>query len=134
MITAVDTNILVDILAPEKEFTEASIKALGEARDNGRVIVAPEVLAELSFCFNSPLNMEESIDEMDITMVPHTFPSIHLAGIAWMHYRRRSTNPKDRLLPDFLIGAHASTFADALITRDRGYFHTYFPKLKIITP
>ncbi len=134
MITAIDANILVDILGSPNPFTEKSIHTLDIAHVSGSVVIAPEALAELSLYFDSSQQMKELLEEMEINLVPHTFESIHLAGQAWMNYRRRSSKPKDRLLPDFLIGAHASTFADTLITRDQGYFRTYFPKLKIITP
>ena len=55
------------------------------------------------------------------------------AGASWREYRRRG-GARARIVPDFLIGAHAGYRADRLLTRDRGFYRSHFPGLKIIDP
>ena len=54
-------------------------------------------------------------------------------GKAWRHYRREGGS-RTRLIPDFLVAAHASVRADRLLTRDRGFARRYFPRLVVIDP
>ena len=72
--------------------------------------------------------------EMGIRLIDFRIEDSYHAGQAYIAYRSRTKEPKPRLLADFLVGAHAALQSDQLMTRDRGYYRTYFPKLKIVEP
>jgi len=41
---------------------------------------------------------------------------------------------RDRLIADFLVGAHALSRAERLLTRDRGFYRRYFENLSVLDP
>ena len=55
------------------------------------------------------------------------------AGVAWREYRRAG-GPRERVIADFLVGAHAVEQADRLLTRDRGFHRLAFAGLVILDP
>jgi len=116
------------------KFTEASIGALDIGLRQGALIICPVVLAEMADYFTSADIMRETFDAMHLELHPFDWLDLCSAGQAYVAYCRRSREPKERMLADFLVGAHALTHADALLTRDRGYYRTYFPKLALIEP
>ena len=61
-------------------------------------------------------------------------PAATSAGRLWRSFRRAGGGRRDRIVPDFLVGAHALHQADALLTRDRGFYRRYFKNLRVIEP
>ena len=57
-----------------------------------------------------------------------------LGAASVMRGYARNKGPRERVAPDFLIGAHAMHQCDALLTTDTGFFRHYFKSLKIVAP
>ena len=77
--------------------------------------------------------LSQSLDLLQIDFSPLDAKAAFSAGEAWRLYRKRG-GTRTRVVADFLIGAHAQTHADRLLTRDRGFYRAYFPKLTLIDP
>ncbi len=45
---------------------------------------------------------------------------------------RKAGGPREHLVPDFLIAAHAQIQANRLAAVDRGYLRTWFPELELL--
>lgn len=133
MTTAVDTNVLLDILAPDSTFGPYSAQAVRAALDEGRLVACEVVWAELVANYPSPETAEQAMNLLGLEFSPATLETAFKAGQAWKAYRQRS-GPRVRIIGDFLIGAHALCQADRLLTRDRGFYRSYFKHLSILDP
>ena len=56
-----------------------------------------------------------------------------MASRAWRRYRQ-GDGKKTRILPDFIVGSHARMQANRLTSRDRGFYRSSFPDLRIWDP
>lgn len=154
MLTAVDTNILLDVVENDPTFYEKSAELLRQ-QVKGAVAICPVVYSELLVSFLKRYGknlavqkLEEFLSDFGIQVMDFTRGDFNLAAEVWLQF----LNPKQavvcpkcgaansfsckkchsqifwrtRILPDFLIGAHAQNHADVLLTRDRGYYRKYF--------
>ena len=129
MTTAVDTNVLVDVIFHDEHYETQSIEWLQNARAQGPVIICEVVYAELVASFPNRAALDGWLQARDLTLSPINLDIAYEAGLRWAWYRRAG-GPRTRILPDFLIGAHAHVLADRFLTRDQGFYSTYFPELK----
>ncbi len=134
MTTAVDSNVLIDVIGHPNDFTPAAIAALDASLQSGALIVCPVVVGETAAYFSSEQTLQNAFDAMHLDMRAFVWSDLHRAGEAYVAYCRRSRAPRKRMLADFLVAAHALIHADVLLTRDRGYYRTYFSELRLIEP
>ena len=129
MITAVDTNVLLDLFRTDSPFHSQSREWLRRAYDQGAVIVCDLVYAELVPAFPSRTSLDAALREIGAALSPVDSSIAYEAGLRWKRYRL-SGGTRERIITDFLIGAHAVATADSFLTRDLGVYSAYFPELR----
>lgn len=134
MITAVDTSVLLDVLAADPKHGERSREALRAAYASGALVACDVVWAEVCGHFPDEDDCADVFARLGIRFDALSLETATLAGRLWRLYRARSRTPRARVVADFMIGAHASVQGDALLTRDRGFYRDYFGDLHVIDP
>lgn len=158
MISALDTNILLDILIPNAKYAQNSKALIDDAFRKGSLVMSEIVYAELSSQFPTKNELDQFILETGIRLVPSSPDSLYAASLAWKEYLatkgkksevcpycgtkvqwtcancRERVPVRQHIISDFLIGGHALKQANRLLTRDRGYYRAYFKELKVVSP
>jgi len=132
MKTAVDSSVLFDIVkgAPGARAAQA---ALETALAHGSLCACAVVLAELGRYFKSNQDLQAFLADCQIDHDPlSTATALGAAQI--MRAYARNKGPRERVAPDFLIGAHALHQTDALLTSDGGFYRQYFKGLTVLAP
>lgn len=159
MITAIDTNILLDVLGNDPRFGGLSGELLEKHAVEGALIISPAVYTELLVFFLrkhqtsiAVSKLNEFLRDIDVRVINFDERDLVLAAEAWAAFRggRGIRCPscskeqafscswcgskiswRNHIVTDFLIGAHAQNHAEYLATRDRGYYKKYF-KVKVV--
>jgi len=133
MITAVDTNILIDVFKADSTFGPRSADVLGRCLDEGSLVACDIVWTESGTVFVRHDQFLEAMLSLGIGYSSIVRSAALVASRAWRRYRARGGR-RQRVAADFLIGAHALEQTDRLLTRDRGFYRDYFEKLRVIDP
>jgi predicted nucleic acid-binding protein len=133
VITAVDTSVLLDVFGADPKFGVRSAQALRECIAEGGVIACDIVWAETSASFVEPGVAAAALARLRIDFRPLDSSTSLTVGQSWRAYRKAG-GIRERVIADFLIGAHALVNADRLLTRDRGFYRRYFKQLRVLDP
>ena len=134
MITAVDTNVLLDVLVADRRHGPRSREALKACMAEGGLVACPVVWCEVATFFPDPDAGRDALERLGLR-----YEALHVtdaleAARRWSAHRTEGAAGPRRIAPDFLIGAHAMNRADRLLTRDRGFFAAAFAGLTVVDP
>jgi predicted nucleic acid-binding protein len=132
-VTLVDTNILLDIFSRNPNWWRWSVARLEEAIRSGPLLINDVIYAETSIRFPDATEFDAVLAEMAVTVAPFPRRVLFVAGKAFGIYRDAG-GTRDRVLPDFFIGAHAAVESLPLLTRDARRYRAYFPTVTLIAP
>jgi predicted nucleic acid-binding protein len=100
VITAVDTNILIDILEPDPLFGERSKQALKNCLEQGRVVACEVVWTETATAYQHNVKgLLEIFGQLDIAFSPLSQSTAPAAARAWSEYRRNGGSRRSKVDP-----------------------------------
>lgn len=150
MKTVVDTSALLALLYSDDEHNERAARLLGEAAEEGNLVINPIVYSELAAdeTFPSSEDLEFFLSDTGIAVETISRDVAFRAGDAFQTYLSRrgdslqcascghetvfqcpncgdDVTARQHMTPDFCIGAHAEVEGD-LLSFDEGFFRDYF--------
>ena len=131
MRTALDSSVVIQLQRRQPGW-EKWRDTLTRAAAEGPLLICAVVFAECSSGFPSAEIALREFESIQVHFDPISPASAYLAGQTFLRYRRDG-GPRQHLIPDFLIAAHATVQADRLAAIDRGYLRRYFPNLPLLT-
>lgn len=105
MTILVDSNVLLDVMTEDPDWSEWSAETLARCAEESALAINPLIFAEVSIRFERIEELDDVLPEETFLRLPLPWEAGFLAGKAFLRYRRRR-GARRSPLPDFYIGAH----------------------------
>jgi predicted nucleic acid-binding protein len=129
----VDTNVILDVVEDDPRWYNWSVEQLRHLSRAHELLINSVIYAELACFFKSPQELDFRLDDLEMGFKEIPRLGLYFAGVAHRHYRKAG-GPRESILADFLIGAHAAVLGCGIITRDPRRYRTHFPRVPLVTP
>ena len=126
----IDTNIIIDVLIRDPLYGKSSLDRLDAQLLLGTALINDIIWAELSPRFANPVSIDSAMQGLRLTHAPIPKAAWFRAAQVHREYRQRGC-VRHRVLPDFIIGAHAEYLEVGIMSRDPKPFRTYFPDVPL---
>lgn len=132
MASAIDSSVLWAVYK-EESGSHAWMTLLTEIGASEGLVMCEVAVAESAPLFDSLAEMRRDFQILGIRFDPILPETAFRAGEIFRRYRAMG-GPRQRLVADFLIGAHALHQTDGLLTLDRGFQRSLFAGLNLRSP
>ena len=89
MITAVDTNVLLDVFGADAKFGEVSAEAMRQCLSEGALVACEAVWAATATAFQSSEKFRRAMTDLGVTFEPLSEAAAVKAAETWRRYRGR---------------------------------------------
>jgi predicted nucleic acid-binding protein len=126
MITALDTNVRLDVLLPNETFVDAAIHVVETSAQAGALVICELVYAELCAHFSDKTDCDSFLKDNAIAVIPLSGHSCFLASRIWIQYQKQG-GKRTRILPVFSSGLTPSCRLHAWFPATRDFTKSSFP-------
>ena len=133
MRTIPDSNVVLDTLGRKTQWREWSLQHMRQCYLDGALVINQIVYAEIASELDRQTSLDDILFQLGVEKEQLPFEACFRAGHAHRAYRKQGGS-RERVLPDFLIGAHAAAKGYRILTRDAARYRTYFPQVEVIAP
>ncbi len=131
MNTAIDSSVILSIYKAEPSGI-LWLETLIALRKSSRLVACDVVIAETRPALPSAEVHRQQLEKLGVQFLPINFEAACRAGQMHQAYRTAGGR-RDRMVADFLVGAHALLQADQLATDDVGFMRKYFEPLNLVS-
>ena len=132
MMVAVDSSALIAIFKNERTGGKW-LEFLLQLRLENQLTACDVVWSEVAPLFGNLEALTKNMSALGVAFSPLDETAAFEAGRLFANYRRRGGS-RGRMIPDFMIAAHAMRHRASLATAESDFINSQFPRLKILQP